>query len=105
MAARSLVPTFRPGDPICDAVFSGRKGLMTRDRQFREGPIEYINGRFSHDWETLVLKKDLAWDASHLWEPNVDEMGRVYGNGVRSNFYGLQHVNGFGMLPATYPGR
>lgn len=95
--------TFLPGDPICDALFTGKRGFAAQNKQFREGPIEFLPGHFSNDWPFLIFKKKLAADLTKHFPRTVDEWGRVSGNGIRSNFYGLQHVNGFPMRPATFP--
>lgn len=98
-----ITPTFRPGDPICDALFSGANARMFRDKEYKEGPIEFLPGHFSTDPGVLTFKANLANRLSRDWPASVDDLGRVYGNGVRSNFHGLRHVNGFPMLPATFP--
>lgn len=96
-------PVFYPGDPVCDALFSGRRASSAQVREFREEPIEFINGHFSNSWPDMMMKKAVAREATRRCPANVDELGRVHGNGIRSNFYGLQHVNGFGQIPATFP--
>lgn len=99
----SRAPTFLPGTGVCDALFAGEKGRRTQMKQYREGPIEWINGHMSNDYHFLMFKKTLAARLTKKYPATVNELGQVMGNGVRSNFYGLQHVNGYPMRPATYP--
>lgn len=95
--------TFRPGDPVCDALFAGPKGLGFRDKEYREGPIEVLPGLMSNDYRFLLFKDKVATKLTERCPATVDEWGRVSGNGIRSNFYGICHVNGYPMLPATFP--
>lgn len=94
---------FYPGDPVCDALFVGPKALRNRDKQFKEGPIEFLPGHMSNDWPVLLFKKEVSEKLTSRFPESVDEYGRVTGNGVRSNFYGVRHVNGYPMRPATFP--
>lgn len=98
-----LAPTFLPGDPVCDALFEGRVALKNRDKQFSERAIDPLRGHFSNDRKYLSFKHNASLMLTKEFPETVDEYGRVSGNGVRSNFYGMRHVNGFPMLPATYP--
>lgn len=83
------------------------KALFTResDRQrlsrYREGPIEVLPGIMSNDPTFLTFKDVLSRKATEAFPPTVDDLGRVSGNGVRSNMYGIRHVSGYPMLPAT----
>lgn len=76
---------------------------MAQNKQYKEGPIEFLPTYWSHDPTILEIKKRVAQDCTRLLPASVDDLGRVTGNGIRSNFYGLQHVNGFPMRPATFP--
>lgn len=96
-------PVFYPGDPVCDALFSGSLSKRAQTREFHEGPIEFLPGHMSNSWEDMMMKKEVAALATKEYPAMVDDLGRVTGNGIRSNFYGLQHVNGYGQLPATFP--
>lgn len=96
-------PTFLPGTGVCDALFAGEKGKRTQMKQYREGPIEWITGYMSNDYPFLMFKKKLAERLTRKYPATVTDLGQVMGNGVRSNFYGMQHVNGFPMRPATFP--
>lgn len=96
-------PIFKPGDPVCDTLFRTPRALRNRDKRYAEGPIEVLPGHWSNDWDFLVFKDNLSKALTKEFPATVDDYGRVSGNGVRSNFYGLRHVNGFPMLPATYP--
>lgn len=73
-------------------------------KEYREGPIEPIIDVMSNDPRFLRYKDKVSRKGSEgPLKPNVDELGRVYGNGVRSNLYGLRYVGGFPSIPATYP--
>jgi hypothetical protein len=96
-------PFFKRGEQICDALFDkNRMAQQAADRTFSQGPIEVQADIWSHDPRLIGLKGWLSLKGSEI-PINVDDMGRVYGNGVRSNFHGLRHINGFPMLPATWP--
>lgn len=94
---------YKAGSKLCDALFHGASALRNRDKVYREGPIEPIRGVMSDDPDFLAIKDSYSREASRRWEPNVDELGRVYGNGIRSNWYGLRYVGGYPSIPATYP--
>nr|QYF49822.1 MAG: putative RNA-dependent RNA polymerase [Yunnan farmland cysto-like virus] len=98
-----VTPTFRPGDPVCDALFVGPKAERNRDKQFREGPIDPLPGIMSNDWDFLLFKDRASRELTKRIPPSVDDRGRVHGNGIRSNFHGIRHVNGYPMRPATFP--
>lgn len=98
-----VTPTFLPGTGVCDALFAGEKGRRAQMKQYKEGPIEWITGYYSNDYPFLVYKKKLAARLTKKYPATVNDLGQVMGNGVRSNFFGLQHINGFPMRPATYP--
>lgn len=98
-------PVFYPGDPVCDALFHGDKAFRNQKKSFKEGPIEFLPGHMSNEWPFLVFKDKLSralTDHPRLKE-SVDEYGRVHGTGIRGNFYGVRHVNGYPMRPATFP--
>ena len=95
--------TFTPGDPICDVLFATKKSLRNRDRTYKEGPIEVLPGVMSNDRNFLHFKDTLSMEATRLWPETVDPSGRVSGNGVRSNFLGIRHINGYPQQPATWP--
>lgn len=101
MANRPQV--YEPGDEVCDALFKGVAAQRNQMKEYREGPIETFPGIFSNDPRLLKFKDDLSRLATKKFPATVDPQGRVMGNGVRSNFYGLRHVNGYPMGPATYP--
>jgi hypothetical protein len=51
----------------------------------------------------LAFMDMLSVRLSNEFKPNVDEStGYCFGNAVRGNFYGLRHVPGVPMTPATY---
>lgn len=93
----------KAGSKVCDALFFGSSALRNRDKTYREGPIEALRGVMSDDADFLAIKDSYSREASKRWEPNVDEFGRVFGNGIRSNWYGLRYVGGYPSIPATYP--
>lgn len=103
--ATKIIPkaTFKPGDPVCDALFQTRTALRNRDKQYTEGPIEVEAGWPSNSPTMFAIKDRLSRDLTKRFGETVDEKGRVSGNGVRSNWYGMRHVSGFGQIPATYP--
>lgn len=94
---------FLPGDPVCDALFIGRKAERNKTKQFREGPVQVLPNVFSNDAAFLLFKDNLSHRLTSEFGASVDEDGRVSGNGVRSDFYGARHVSGYPMIPATYP--
>lgn len=100
---RTKVPTFKPGDKVCDALFFGKSAYRNRDKQYAEGPIETLRGHMSNDWAFLTFKDRLSRALTDQFPATVDDLGRVSGNGVRSNFYGLRYVGGYPQIPATYP--
>nr|QYF49844.1 MAG: putative RNA-dependent RNA polymerase [Guangxi cysto-like virus 13] len=103
MTRGSEVPVFRPGDRLCDLLFSGARASRAQNKKYREGPIEVRRGIFSTDLQFLRFKDELSRELTNRFPRTVDGLGRVSGNGVRSNWYGVRHVNGFPMTPATYP--
>lgn len=96
-------PVFYPGDAKCDTLFASDSAFMFRDKQFKEGPIEFLEGHMSNAWPDMLFKKKLAVELTKLAPPTVNRFGQVSGNGIRSNFYGLMHCNGYPMLPSTFP--
>lgn len=94
---------YRPGERMCDALFSGPSALRNRDKTYSEGPIETLRGVMSNDFDFLMFKDRLSRALTQELPASVDDGGRVSGNGVRSNFYGLRYVGGYPQTPATYP--
>nr|QYF49688.1 MAG: putative RNA-dependent RNA polymerase [Guangxi cysto-like virus 1] len=84
-------------------LFKGLKGSRLRAITYKEGPTEPLWGVYSDDLRLLWMKTALAKDLTEQFPESVDRMGRTFGNAVRSNFYGLQHVTGYSMLPGTFP--
>jgi hypothetical protein len=103
MTTQSSTPVFEADDPICDALFATAKAERNRYKEYREGPIEIDYGILSNDPRILQFKDDFSRDWLKRIEPDVDGQGRVFGNGLRSDFNGMRHVNGFPMYNATYP--
>jgi hypothetical protein len=103
MAGQSKdAPIYRKGDPICDMLFLSTKAKRNQVKEYREGPIEVDYNIFSNDRDFLRFKDNFS-RAAMKWVPDVDKEGRVYGNGLRSDFNGMRHVNGYPMINATYP--
>lgn len=98
-----MAEVFDVDSDLCRSLFIGRKAEANRLSTFREQPIEVIPGVMSNDAAFLAFKDSLSRRLTDSFPETVDEDGRVSGNGVRSNFYGIRHVSGFPMLPATYP--
>jgi hypothetical protein len=98
-------PFYQKDDPKLKGCFIGPKALRNRDKQYKEGPIEYIDGHMSNDPLDLKVMDEFSRRAmkNPRLAESVDSEGRVFGNGVRSNWYGIRHVNGFPMQPATWP--
>lgn len=74
------------------------------ERAWTEGPVHVRGGHKSTDNDWLQMVKDvvrLFGKQGH--KPSVDELGRVFGNGLRSEIYGILHVPGFPMSTATWP--
>lgn len=73
--------------------------------QFKEGPLEILEGYWSTDPKVIKVKKMMADEGTKkFFTPgNPDEYGRVTGNGFRSNLQGLRYVPGYGQIPATWP--
>lgn len=90
-------------DARCDLLFRGERAQRSRNRAYQEGPIEVLPGIWSNEPNFLLFKDLLSRELSRRFTPNVDQMGRVTGNGVRSNFFGMRHINGYPAYPATYP--
>lgn len=98
-------PYFTRGDKVCDILFHGDDANRAADRTRVDRPIEVFEGKLSTDYEFLTLKDRVSMAASK--EPalaeSVDEFGRCHSTGVRSNFYGIRHVNGYPMEHGTWP--
>lgn len=93
------------GDPVCDQFFLSKQAETFADREWAQGPIEIQRGLFSDDPRLIRMKQGFAkkWTAEFFDPSNIDQDGRVLGNGVRNNAYGLLYVPGYPMYPATYP--
>lgn len=87
------------------ALFStqSKRAQLAAKRGFSEGAIETYKDLYSIDPRFLAFKDALSRDLTDKFPANVDDYGRVYGNGVRTNFFGMRHLNGFPMIPATWP--
>lgn len=97
-------PVFRMGDTLVDAVFDkNTRAQSAYRREYSEGPIECLPGVMSTDPRFLQFKDQLTIKLTDAFPASVDDYGRVTGNGVRSNFYGGRHINGYPMLPSTIP--
>lgn len=96
-------PIFLVGSKKVSALFQTGQARRAMERRFTEGPIEVINGHMSNDPRVLAVKKGIGAEGTALFPATVDDFGRTSGNGVTSNFYSSQHVNGFPMIPATWP--
>jgi len=101
MATNSV--TFDVDSPVTKALFFGKSAERNRLNSYSEKPLEVFPGIFSNDKLYLRFIDVLTRDLSARFEPNVDSLGRVSGNGVRTNFLGSRHVGGYSMFPATYP--
>jgi hypothetical protein len=89
--------------PVAQALFKTGTARQAAERSFREGPIETYRNIWSTDPEMLSYKDTFSRAATKEFPESVDEYGRVFGNGVRSNFFEMRHVNGYPMIPATWP--
>lgn len=76
---------------------------MARTREWSEQPIEVLPGIWSHDPLFLKFLDQLSRSATKMFPEMTDEWGRLHGNGVPGNFFGLRHITGFAQLPATWP--
>ncbi|ABI20430.1 P2 [Pseudomonas phage phi6] len=102
------MPRRAPAFPLIDIkaqmLFANNiKAQQASKRSFKEGAIETYEGLLSVDPRFLSFKNELSRYLTDHFPANVDEYGRVYGNGVRTNFFGMRHMNGFPMIPATWP--
>lgn len=99
------VPVYalRDQEKMFRSLFRTENAWRAATRQFRVQPIEVLPGILSTDPRLLAFKHQFSLDATRLFPESVDEFGRVSGNGVRSNFYSIRHINGAPMLPATWP--
>lgn len=101
--------TYKPGEAMVEELFwhdPKKKHLApirNRDKTYFEGPIEVLRGIQSTDPLFLQFKDRLSVTLTSKLPASVDEDGKVTGNGVRSNFYGLRYVGGYPQIPATYP--
>jgi hypothetical protein len=92
-----------PDSALVSALVRGDKAKRALLRAYMDRPLEVLPGIMSTDREFLTFKDLLSKEATRLIHENVDDDGRAFGTGVTSNFLGLRHISGFGMLPATYP--
>lgn len=98
-----MASVFKHDDPHVLKLFSGKRATRNASRQYSEGPIEAQRDIMSNDPTFLKFKDKFSLAATEMAPPSTTEDGLVIGNGVRSNFLGLRHVNGFGQQPATWP--
>ncbi len=104
---KTLQPYFTLGDGtgMVESLFLTKRAKNAMNREYREGPIETYPGIFSTDPRLVATNRDFALEA--LKDPrfavNVDDNGRCYGNGIRSDFLGLLAIPGYPMHPATWP--
>lgn len=98
-------PIFHLGDPVVEALYdqNSPRARAAMNAAYREGPIEIQLGYMSTDPRMVLFKQRFSEAMTAAFPENVDEFGRVFGNGVRSNFFGMRTLNGFPMLPATFP--
>lgn len=100
----SAAPVFGVDDPVVKMLGTPYTVPRNMTKTYKEGPIETLEGVMSNDWRFLRFKDNLSRRGSEgPLVPNVDDLGRVYGNGVRSNLFGLRYVGGYPSIPATYP--
>lgn len=93
------------GTPLVDALFQSKEAKQAAKRERRDGPIDIFPGHWSTDMHMQRIKDQISRDATAAPElaENVDDLGRCFGTGVRSNFYGIRHINGFPMKNGTWP--
>lgn len=93
------------GTPLVDVLFDSVEAKQAAKRERRDGPIDIFPGHWSSDLHMQKIKDQISRDSTahpDLAE-NVDDLGRCFGTGVRSNFYGIRHLNGFPMKNGTWP--
>lgn len=100
-------PFFHSDDPFLDPLFRGTSANSAANRNraatFREGPIETMKGAWSWDDAYLYQLDQLSRRLTDAAPEEVDSFGRCGSTGVRSNLYGLRHLAGAPMIPATFP--
>lgn len=99
----TLVSTL--GQPLVDVLFDTVEAKQAARRTRREGPIDVFPGHWSNEMHMQRIKDQISREATNHpdLKENVDDLGRCYGSGVRSNFYGIRHINGFPMKNGTWP--
>lgn len=101
--SKNAYPFFLAGDPVIAPLFKSPTAKRAEVREFTEMPIEIYKKIFADDPRMLGFKDEYSLKGTEEFKECVDDLGRVYGNGVRSNFLAIRHVNGLPMLPATFP--
>jgi len=98
-------PFFDLNHPLTQRLFDKKslRAQLAAGRKFAQGPIEIFDDILSTDPRMMLFKARLSDKLTAAVPENVDEFGRVYGTGARSNFYGIRHLNGLPMIPATWP--
>lgn len=99
------VPHYPADSPVTRALFSpqSRSAMSNLTREYAEGPLEIDEEHLSNDPDLLRFQALVAERANAALPITVDDYGRAYGNGVRSNFNGLRQVSGYPMIPSAYP--
>lgn len=98
-------PFFPLSDPVCAVLFQGPQAKLAASRERKDAGIEVFRYKYSDSLE-IQRVKDLVSKAANAHpdlQENVDEFGRCYGTGVRSNWNGVRHVNGYPMRNGTWP--
>lgn len=81
-----------------------KPGLIGRAvKHYPRGAIDPIPHLLSIQREQLNNLEELAQTLNKAFPRSVDDMGRVFGNGVRSDFNGLLHLAGMPQERATTP--
>nr|QYF49800.1 MAG: putative RNA-dependent RNA polymerase [Yunnan sediment cysto-like virus 2] len=97
-------PAFTRASYQVQALAKTRAAQRAMSYPFKEGPTEVMKGKFSNDRDFLQIKGKLSSTLTEMFPASVDdETGTVYGNGVKTNFMGMRAVNGFRMIPGTWP--
>lgn len=103
--AETDAPVYSSKSRVVQTLFRSRRAEDAMNRDFSEGPIEVRRGDLWLSDNPKFLKAkdwiDQQWDKQI--PTMVDDKGRVYGNGVRTNVKGIRHVSGYPMIPATFP--
>lgn len=103
--AEHLQPFFTWSDDkaYLSQFFLNPKATSAAESVWRDGTLEVQKGLWAEDPLLLEVKSKLAHRLNTDFPVMMDENGRVFGNGVRSDFNGLLHLSGLGMVPATWP--